>query len=173
MNRVCLLLVSVVVCAFVLVAVPTPAQAQWSVAAGYQALHLPDNWVKGGFNVDAAREVSGMWSIVGEFGVAHDTDDDAPPDTGGFNIFNFGGGVRWSPRRDGPAPFAQLLAGLQRSTSDTDSDTAFMLQPGGGVHIPLNDQWGVSAQVDYRPVFYREDTVNEVRFVIGARWTGR
>jgi outer membrane protein with beta-barrel domain len=171
MNRVCLLSVSVVVCAFVLVAVPTPAQAQWSVSAGYQALHLSGNWVKGGFNVDAARVVSGMWSIAGEFGVAHETTDDPTP--AGFNIFNFGGGVRWSPRRDGPAPFAQLLAGLQRSSSETDSDTAFMLQPGGGVHIPLNDRWGVSAQVDYRPVFYREDTVNEVRFVIGARWTGR
>ena len=169
MNRTGNVLVSVVVCAFVLVAVP--AQAQWSVTAGYQALHLPDNWVKGGINVDAAREISGLWSIVGEFGLAHETTDDPTP--AGFNIFNFGGGVRWSPRRDGPAPFAQLLAGLQRSTSDTDEDTAFMLQPGAGVHMPLNDRWGMSAQVDYRPVFYREETVNEVRFVIGARWTGR
>ena len=171
MNRTRKVLVSVVVCAFVLMAVP--AQAQWSVAAGYQALHLPDNWVKGGINLDVARDVSGPWSIVGEFGLAHDTTDDPALDDAGFNIFNFGGGVRWSPRRDGPAPFAQLLAGAQRSTSETDEDTAFMLQPGVGVHIPLNDQWGVSAQVDYRPVFYTEDRVNEVRFVIGARWTGR
>ena len=165
------LLVSVVVCACVLVAVP--AQAQWSVAAGYQALHLPDNWVKGGINVDAARDVSGMWSVVGEFGLGHDTADDPALDEAGFNIFNFGGGVRWSLRRDGPAPFVQLLAGAQRSTSETDEDTAFMLQPGGGVHIPINDRWGVSAQVDYRPVFYQEETINEVRVVIGARWTGR
>src|SRR5688572_26808155 len=173
MNGIRHLLVSVVVCAFVLVAVPTPAQAQWSVAAGYQALHLPDNWVKGGINFDVARDVSGMWSIVGEFGVAHDTADDLPLEDAGFNIFNFGGGVRWTLRRDGPAPFAQLLAGVQRSTSETDEDTAFMLQPGGGVHIPLNDRWGISAQGDYRPVFYQEETINEVRFVIGARWTGR
>src|ERR687891_186747 len=68
MNGIRHLLVSVVVSVFVLVAVPTPAQAQWTVAAGYQALHLPDNWVKGGFNVDVARDVSGMWSVVGEFG---------------------------------------------------------------------------------------------------------
>lgn len=170
MNRPRHVLVSVVVCAFVLLAVPMPALAQWSVAAGYQALHLPDNWLTTGVNLDVARGVSGPWSIVGEFGVANDGGDDLGD---GFSIFNFGGGVRWSPRRGGVVPFAQLLAGVQRSTSETDKDTAFMLQPGGGVFVPVGEQWGLSGQIDYRPVFYREDTVNEVRFVIGGRWIGR
>lgn len=162
--------VSILICALVLVAMPTPAQAQWSGAAGYQALHLPDNWVTAGINFDAGREVSGAWSVVGEFGVAWDGGDESDAD--GFSIFNVGGGVWWSLRRNGPAPFAQLLAGVQRSTSETDKDTAFMLQPGGGVHIPIAERWGLSAQFDYRPVFYREETVQEVRFVIGARWIG-
>jgi hypothetical protein len=146
----------------------TPAWSQVSVTAGYQAVHLPDNWVTTGVNVDIASDIAGPWSAVGEFGVAH---EGAGEFVSGFNLFNIGGGVRWSLRRDGPVPFAQVLAGVQMSRADIDNDTAFMLQPGGGVHVPLNDQWGVSAQFDYRPVFYSEETVNEVRFVIGARWT--
>jgi hypothetical protein len=168
MNRTSHLLVPVLMSVCLLVTMPAPAQSQVNVGVGYQALHLPDNWVTPGFNFDVGANVSGSWSILGEVGIAHSGGGDG---SDGFNIWNAGGGVRWSLRRDGPAPFAQLLAGVQVSTSETDSDTAFMLQPGGGVHVPLNDRWGLSAQIDYRPVFYREETVNEVRFVIGARWT--
>jgi hypothetical protein len=46
-----------------------------------------------------------------------------------------------------------------------------MLQPGGGIHVPMSDRWGLSAQIDYRPVFYREEVVQEVRFVVGVRWS--
>jgi hypothetical protein len=169
MKRPAHMLASVLISAVVLVAMPTPAQSQESVTVGYQALHLPDNWLTSGVNFDVARDVSRSWSVAGEFGVAHDGGDEL--DSDGFNIFHVGGGVRWSQRRDGPAPFGQLLAGVQISTSGTDTDTAFMLQPGGGVHIPIGDRWGLSAQFDYRPVFYREEVVQEVRFAIGARWT--
>ena len=160
-------LVSFVMCAFALVTTPAPAQSQ-SVTVGCQALHLPDDWVTAGVNVDVAKHVSSNWNIVGEFGLAHDGGVEG---TDGFSIYNFGGGVRWSASRSGPSPFAQLLAGVQASTAAIDTDFAFMLQPGAGVHIPMGDRWGLSAQVDYRPVFYQEETVNEMRFVIGARWT--
>jgi hypothetical protein len=167
MTRTGQLLVSFVMCGLLLVALPAPAQSQ-SVTIGYQALHLPDNWVTAGFNVDVARDVASHWDVVGEFGLSH---DGGPEGADGFNIFNIGGGVRWSAKRSGPTPFVQLLAGVQMSRADIDKDTAFMLQPGGGVHIPMGDHWGLSAQVDYRPVFYTEETVNEARFVLGARWT--
>ena len=160
--------VSILLSSLLLIATPALGEAQVSVSAGYQAVHLPDNWVTAGFNVDVAGAISEPWSIVGEVGLAHDGGGDA---NNGFDLLNAGGGVRWNLRRDGPAPFVQLLAGLQRSTSDTDKDTAFMVQAGGGVHFPLNDRWGMSAQFDYRPVFYQEDRVNETRFVIGVRWT--
>lgn len=151
-----------------LIAMPSSADAQVSVGVGYQAVHLPENWVTSGFNVDVARDVSSKWSAVGEFGLAH---EGAGEDVEGFNLYNVGGGIRWNPTRSGPTPFAQALAGVQVSTASIDSDTAFMLQVGGGVHLPINDRWGAVAQVDYRPVFYQEETVNEVRFVIGARWS--
>jgi hypothetical protein len=162
-------LVSISLCALVLVITPTAAHSQTSVTIGYQAVHLPDNWVTSGINFDVAPAISDHWNAVGEFGLAHDGGVD--PDDEGFNIYNIGGGVRWSQRRDGATPFVQLIAGVSASTASIDTDYAFMLQPGGGVHVPLGDRWGISAQFDYRPVFYREETVNEVRFVIGARWT--
>ena len=168
MGRTGQLFCSFLFCAVASMAMPSAAHAQVSATVGYQALHLPDNWVSAGINVDVAPAISTRWSAVGEFGLAHDGGIDG---TDGFNIFNVGGGVRWNLRRSGASPFAQLIAGVQGSTSDTDTDFAFMLQPGVGVHAPINDRWGVSAQFDYRPVFYREETVNEARFVIGLRWT--
>jgi hypothetical protein len=35
-----------------------------SVGVGYQALHLPDNWVNAGFNVDVAGAINEQLSIV-------------------------------------------------------------------------------------------------------------
>jgi hypothetical protein len=157
---------------FLIVVPPAAAQPHWSVSTGYQALHLVDNWVLLGVNFDVAVGRSETWNILGEFGVVHESDDDSAgnPD---FNIFNFGGGARWSPRRGGIEPFVQVIAGVQVSTSQTDTDYTFMLQPGGGIHVPVSDRWGLSAQVDYRPVFYRNDTIQEVRLAVGVRWSRR
>jgi hypothetical protein len=159
----------------VIVSVPMSAAAQtrMSAAVGYQTLHLPDTWVPVGVNFDAAFHRTESWSILGEFGIAHEGGDDTAPDSDGFNIFNVGGGARWTAGGERVTPFVQLVAGIQISTSETDSDTAFMLQPGAGIHLPVSDRFGVSAQVDYRPVFYREDVVQEFRFVVGARWSLR
>ena len=155
----------------VIVSVPISATAQTRISAaiGYQALHLPDTWAPVGVNFDVAFPRTDSWSILGEFGIAHEGGDDVS-ESDGFNIFNLGGGARWSRGGDGITPFVQAVAGIQISTSETDSDTAFMLQPGAGVHFPIAERFGISAQVDYRPVFYREETVQEFRFVVGARW---
>ena len=159
--------------AYLVIASPAAAQPQWSVSAGYQALHLPDTWAAAGVNFDVAVDRTESWSILGEFGVAHDGDDPSELEPHDFNIFNIGGGARWSHRGAPVVPFVQMIAGVQLSSSDSDTDTAFMLQPGGGVVIPVNERWGVSAQFDYRPVFYREDLIHETRFVAGVRWSGR
>lgn len=156
---------------FLLSASPATPQSVWSVSAGYQAVHLPDTWAAAGVNFDVAFDRTDALSFVGEFGLAHDGDDEVTADADDFNLFNLGGGARWSHRGLAVVPFVQLLAGIQVSTSDTDSDTAFMLQPGGGVVVPISDRWGASAQFDYRPVFYTEDVIQEFRFVAGVRWS--
>src|SRR5687768_17049452 len=96
------------------------AQARMSAAIGYQALHLPDTWAPLGVNFDVAFHRSDAWSILGEFGLAHEGGEDG---TDGFNIYNLGGGARWSGAGDRITPFVQLLAGIQISTGETDSDT--------------------------------------------------
>jgi hypothetical protein len=149
------------------------AQTRADVAVGYQTLHLPDTWVPAGVNFDVGIHRTERWSILGEFGVAHEGGDESTLGSKGYNIFNLGGGTRWIASGDGITPFVQLLAGIQISTSETDSDTAFMLQPAAGIHFPVSDRFGLSAQVDYRPVFYREELVQEFRFVLGARWSIR
>ena len=146
------------------------AQTRMSATIGYQALHLPDTWAPLGVNFDVAYHRSDAWSILGEFGLAHEGGEDGAD---GFTIYNLGGGARWNGAGDRIRPFAQVLAGVQISTGETDSDTAFMLQPGAGIHMPVSDRVGITAQVDYRPVFYREETVNEFRFVVGARFSIR
>ena len=155
---------------FLLAVSPAAAQSPWSVSAGYQAVHLPDNWAGAGVNFDVAFDRTEALSFLGEFGLAHDGDDEVTADATDFNIFNVGGGARWSHRGLGVVPFVQMLAGIQVSTSGTDSDTAFMLQPGAGIVVPVSERWGVSAQFDYRPVFYTEDVIQEFRFVAGVRW---
>ena len=144
-----------------------------SAAVGYQTLHLSDTWAPVGVNFDVAFDRTDAWSILGEFGIAHNGGEEGAPDSDGFNIFNVGGGARWSAGGDRATPFVQLVAGIQISTSETDSDTAFMLQPGAGILLPVGERFGISAQVDYRPVFYREDVVQEFRFVVGGRWSFR
>lgn len=158
---------------FLIVTPPAAAQPRLSVSMGYQALHLPDTWAPVGVNFDVAVNRFESWSILGEFGVVHDGDDPSSADPRDFNIFNVGGGARWSHKGAAIRPFVQMIGGIQVSTSDTDSDTAFMLQPGGGIHVPISERWGLSAQIDYRPVFYREEVVQEVRFVAGVRWFPR
>ena len=164
-----MLCIAGVALALSLVAVPVAAQTPTTASVGYQALHWPGAWVPVGVNFDVAVPRGDAWSVVGEFGIVHDGDDDEFGDTRGFNIFNLGGGIRWGRARAGVTPFAQVLAGVQISNSDTDTDTAFMLQPGAGVQVPIGDRWAAAAQVDYRPVFYREEIVNEVRLVVGVR----
>jgi hypothetical protein len=156
---------------FLLAVSPATAQSPWSVSAGYQALHLPDNWAGAGVNVDVSFDRTDALSFVGEFGLVHDGDDADAPDPHDFNIFNVGGGARWSHRGLAVVPFLQVLAGIQISDSDTDSDAAFMIQPGAGILVPISERWGASAQFDYRPAFYQEDVVQQFRFVAGVRWS--
>ena len=158
---------------FLVAAAPASAQPRLSVGAGYQAVHLPDTWAAAGFNLDVAFERSDAWSVLGEFGIAHDGDDATELEPHDFNLFNVGGGVRWTHRGVAVMPFVQLIAGVQVSDSDTDTDTAFMLQPGAGLVVPLSDRLAVTGQIDYRPVFYRENLVNEFRIVAGIRYSAR
>ena len=151
-----------------------------SFGVGYQLLHLPDNWVNAGFNLDVEAPLNDQLGIVGEFGLGHQGSSGSDPVKA--TLYHFGGGVRWSWVGERIRPFAQALAGAEVTSAEIptvgggtfdDSDTAFMLQLGGGVYVPVGPRWGVVGQADLRPVFFDGDTDNQFRFVFGARFSLR
>ena len=154
----------------------TTASAQPpSVAAGYQLLHLPDNWVNQGFNFDVAAPVSAGLSIVGEFGLSHQ--GESGTDSGRSTIYHFGAGPRWTWAAPSVMPFVQLLAGGEVAAADIptaggtreETSGAFMLQGGAGVYVPVMARWGIVGQADYRPVFFEGDFDHQFRVVVGVR----
>ena len=78
------------------------------------------------------------------------------------------------------APFVQLVVGAVRTDADLiqngssfhAADWAFMLQPGGGVTVPLSSMLGLVGQVDYRRAFFSQSE-NELRFLVGVRLNPR
>jgi hypothetical protein len=166
----------------VVTATGTATNPTFDVSVGYQWLHAPDQNFPFGLNVDGARNF-GPWSLVGELGWAHGSNDDLGSDIS-LNLWHLGAGGRWTGRSTSRVwPFAQVLAGAAHARAHVDdgiegedsaSDTRFMLQPGVGASILLGDGWGVVGQVDYRRIFLDEDEdgtsgENEVRLFIGLR----
>ena len=154
----------------------------FEVSAGYQYLHLPDQSFPFGLAVDATRHYGNI-GLVGEVGWSRHSDDTAGVDFS-TNMFHFAAGPRWARHGAGRLwPYAQVLGGvaLARSSSDfagvddSDTDAAFMLQPGVGVTMVGGDGWGVFGQVDYRRTFFdepdnTEDSVNnQFRVYVGVR----
>ena len=62
---------------------------------------------------------------------------------------------------------------------DSETETAFMVQPGFGVTFVAGDGWGLFAQADFRRTFFDEpddveDSINnQFRLFIGARMIRR
>lgn len=170
-------------CACMLLAAsPVAAQPPRGLDAsvGYQVLHIPDETYPFGLNFDVAGHVTPRVQLVGEFGWARDTQNE-PGVTGTLNFINLGGGPRWSMRHAAVAgrafePFVQLLAGAVHADADiavngspiNTGNWAFMLQPGGGITIPLTPAVRALGQFDYRRAFF-DTGENEFRFVFGIR----
>jgi hypothetical protein len=163
--------------AIVVLAWAVPAEAQTTPPAltlgvGYQMLHIPDNTSRLGVNLDVSAPRSDLWSIVGEFGLSHfDEEDDV---AGSADIFHFGGGVRLNrPLAQSVSGFVQAIAGVEVARGESDTDAAFMLQPGAGVVATMSERWGLFAQADFRPVFFSEEVDEQARLVVGIRVTMR
>ena len=160
----------------------TTTNPTFELSAGYQFLHLPDQNFPFGLAIDGARHY-GQLGLVGEVGWSRHSDDVLGGDTS-TNMFHFAAGPRWTRFGAGRGwPYAQVLVGaaIARSSVETgsidssDTDTAFMVQPGVGVTIIGGDGWGWFGQVDYRRTFFdepdnTEDSVNnQFRVFVGLR----
>lgn len=148
------------------------------VSFGYQVLFVPNETFPLGLNFDVAKSIgrSGL-GFVAEAGFSHDEQNE-PGITGTLRFVNFGAGFRVSGRANPRVtPFVQVLAGGVHTNADrtvagvniSDSDTAFMLQPGGGLSIGAGGAWSAVVQADYRYAFFKEEGDSEFRIVVGAR----
>lgn len=154
----------------------------YELSAGYQFLHVPDQNFPFGLAIDGAKHW-GSRGLVGEVGWSRHSDDAGSADFS-TNMFHFAAGPRWTGFGSGRVwPYAQVLVGavIARSSSEiagidaSDTDTAFMVQPGVGATIIGGDGWGIFGQVDYRRTFFDEpddtdDSVNnQFRVFVGVR----
>lgn len=169
--------------------------AKPSVGIGYATVRADPNpctgctwnWYRFGFNIDGSMPINERLQAIGEFGWArHPFREDPAQSVGGLNALNAGGGLRWSvPGRFFFEPFAQLVAGLHRDSFDGATGpgrltfigsgipaNSFMVQPGGGVVVPVSPELGIVGQIDYRRVF-ADTAIDTVRFVVGIRVSRR
>ena len=169
-------------------AVVHPATAQTSrveVSSGYATTRVADQTLPIGWSVDIATHLNGPWSVVGEVSGAYMVEEDQDLGTDvRLSLHSLGAGARWSGRAATRiVPFLQVLAAAARASANTkilgtkvgDSSTKFMLQPGGGVNVRLNQGFGIVGQVDYRRILLdkeddRESGQNQFRVLVGVRF---
>jgi Outer membrane protein beta-barrel domain len=159
------------------------AQERIEVSGGYQVTRVPNQVLPVGWSADIAGNLNDAWSIVGEAAGAYkkERNEDLEADVK-LSIHTVGTGPRWSRRGEGIDLFAQLLTGVARvtakanvlSTTIRGSATSFMLQPGAGMNVKVNQTFGMLAQADYRRVFRDEeediDSLNVMRIFVGCRF---
>jgi outer membrane protein with beta-barrel domain len=166
----------------------TTSSPSYELSAGYQFLHLPETNFPFGLGIDGAMHF-GRLGLVAEGGWArHSSSDDDPTIGGGdftANMWHVAAGPRFTGFSNRPLwPYGQVLAGLailhasldlDDFEDDSETETAFMVQPGFGVTFVAGDGWGIFAQADYRRTFFDEEDDadpsinNGFRIFIGAR----
>lgn len=150
-----------------MMATSSPAQAQSSgeFSGGYQYAHVPNESLPGGWYADYAVPVNGMWAVFGEVNGSYKN---------GAKQHTYGGGLRFLGRMmPSVRAYGQVLFGGATFSVSSFSESAFAMQFGGGVNIPVDAKWGVRIGADYRPVFFSDDTENQFRFVVGVVVPGR
>ena len=165
----------------------TTSTPSWELSAGYQFFHLPEMDFPLGFGLDGAMHF-GKFGLVAEGGWARHAEEE---DEGGLTDFEFttnmwhlAAGPRFTGFSKRPLwPYGQVLVGVAiahsrlelNSDDETETESAFMVQPGFGVTLVAGDGWGIFAQADYRRTFFDEpddadpSINNGFRLFIGAR----
>lgn len=162
----------------------TTSSPSYELSAGYQFLHLPDMNFPFGLGIDGAMHF-GRLGLVAEGGWAlHAEEDDVADIDFTTNMWHLAAGARFTGFGPRPLwPYAQVLVGAAIAHAsvdrpiddDSETETAFMVQPGFGVTFVAGDGWGLFAQADFRRTFFDEpddveDSINnQFRLFIGAR----
>ena len=99
-----------------------------------------------------------------------------------FSVTSFQGGVRFQQRTGSVRPFVTVIGGVTRAGGGVDvggslgvgsldfsvTSTAYTIQPGGGVVVPVTPGFGVTVGADYRWGGGDLGTLREFRFVTGV-----
>lgn len=141
------------------------------VSGGYSFVRdqeLEENFQ--GWVGSAAFNLSPWLGVVGEVGGNYKTLSAFGTDVD-LSVHTFAGGVRTSFRGSSSVtPFAQLLVGAARASGSvlgvSESDTEFMVQPGGGVDVWFQPTVGLRIGGDYRRIL-EDSGANEFRFHAG------
>ena len=165
-----------------LTAVPKPAAAQsFPVAVptadlffGYQAVHVPGQNYPFGFAAGMSAGTTFI-RVVAAGGVA--IDSHSTPATGTLTLYHYGAGPRVGAAIGPVHPYAQVLFGGVTSRADrtssavgaiTQSNSAFMVQPGVGVAVAATRTFGFIGEYSYRTVFFSQ-TDHEHAVFAGVR----
>jgi hypothetical protein len=154
---------------------PTIAAAQeekGNFAVSYSLLHdfeleetFPVGWL-----VALTGHFTPNFAFVGEVGGSYKTIDFDGDDVS-FRVYSFLGGVKFQSREASFTPFAQALLGAAVAgvsfAGESESTTAFAVQPGAGIDFRLNDSLSMRLQGDYRFITSEGESSNEFRFAVG------
>jgi hypothetical protein len=152
--------------AFVCVLSAGAAHAQTPAAelrGGYAYISDPDFNFPFGWYADIGIPLRGAMTLVGEVGRSQTSAVEfGVPVT--FSVTSYQGGVRYQKRTGSVRPFVNAIGGITRAAGGVDvgsqiglrgldinvSTTAYTIQPGGGVVIPVTPRLGVTVGADYR-----------------------
>ena len=155
-----------------------PASAQdkpVTIGVGYQSLWFGDVSFPVGGTVDVAVSGTEALAAVGEIGWARNSRRQFGLQDR-TTVFHVAGGGRWTiGRMQRFRPFGQLLVGWQRDVVriekfGSDAESAFLLQPGGGVILKMSRWPEVFGQLDWQRVFKSDDDHSAARFLGGLRF---
>jgi hypothetical protein len=150
---------------FGLAARQTSAQTRFEISGGYALAHdprdevtLPSGWMAG-----AAIGVTPALSVVGEISGQYKTIPLLNADAR-LSAHTAMGGLRASANVGRLTEFAQILAGVARTSGSafgaTDTSRAPGIQPGVGVDYPLARAWAARAELDVRLIRSQPDATN-------------
>jgi opacity protein-like surface antigen len=158
-----------------LFALPSIAQSDTpgvEVFGGYS--HVSSDIGLNGWDFTAAfrPELLPSFSLVGDLGGAYGTDSVAGTRVKSSLYSALAGPrVHFNIRRDELAPFAEVLVGIARVSTDigtsSDSDNAWAFSIGGGLDYAFTDSWTARVKAGVLRTHFFDDPDSRVRFAVG------
>jgi len=160
-------------------AAQTRPEPSLDLSVGYQVMHIPGQTYPLGISLEMSGALTSAVRIVAEAGVSIARGTTSSYGAGTLTLYDYGGGPRVTARAGRALVYGQLLGGGVRTHTDLstasgapfiEGDSAFMLQPGAGVIVPLTRKIAAIGEVNYERVFFKEyGGDNETRVFVGVR----